>query len=243
MKKTNSIFIRSVKNLSHNEIQIEYTTHISAAQFKRANGERNKMFDLIKSIVAAEFAEDWKIQNQIQRMSYDEFARSRYDVLDQVRIIDSTLPGGAYNELRHVLVILKKYRDVQQGVANVVEAIQQGYLDEDAQENQLTRLVQRMFDKDAPWDPEAQGQSNWSGTSWGAEHNLRATHAIGNWFVEGYIESVKLRVFKNHSNVGIYIANYDGTWPDRYSHTFTVNDKEEFLECLKDYCTRPKETE
>ena len=202
----------------------------------KAQSTGTDMFGFLKEIVAAEFTEDWKEENQVKRMSYDDFAKSKYTVIFNSDL--QSIQSVAVKDLARVVKTLREYEERWQGIQNVTEAFQQMYLaaDQDEEQNQLTRMVERMFDKSTKWAPENQGQSNYSGICWGAEINFRSYTAIGNWFLEGYIEDVFIRVYKDHANLGIFSTFDKADWPDRYDDTFHVDDKAGFLKFLKDKC-------
>lgn len=192
------------------------------------------MFKFMKEIIAIEFCEDCKEENQVKRMSYDEFAKSKYWINADV----GPLQTVAVKDLCRVVDTIKKYAEQWQSIQNLTEAFQQMYLaaDQDEEQNQLSRLVDRMFDKSVKWAPENQGQSNYSGICWGAEINFRAYTAIGNWFLEGYIEDVFIRVYRDHANLGVFTTLDKSDWPEYYDDTFHVDDKAGFLKFLKDKC-------
>lgn len=194
------------------------------------------MFAFMKEIVAVEFASGLLEENKIKAMSYDEFAKSKYGINFNTDI--EPLHTVAVKDLKRVVETLKKYEDQWQGIQNLTEAFQQMYMvaDQDEEQNQLSRLVNRMFDKSVKWAPENQGQSNYSGICWGAEINFRAYTAIGNWFLEGYIEDVFIRVYKDHANLGVFTTLDKSDWPEHYDDTFHVDDKVGFLKFLKDKC-------
>ena len=192
------------------------------------------MFKFMKEIIAIEFCEDCKEENQVKRMSYDEFAKSKYWINADV----GPLQTVAVKDLCRVVDTIKKYSEQWQSIQNLTEAFQQMYLaaDQDEEQNQLSRLVDRMFDKSVKWAPENQGQSNYSGICWGAEINFRTYTAIGNWFLEGYIEDVLIRVYKDHAQIGVFTTFDKSDWPEYYDDTFHVDDKVGFLKFLKDKC-------
>lgn len=203
---------------------------------KVAQSVDTDMFGFMKEIIAAEFTEDAKEENQVKRMSYDEFAKSKYWI--SFNGVAEPLQTVAVKDLRRVVDTIKKYSEQWQAIQNVSEAFRQMYLaaDQDEEQNQLSRLVERMFDKSVKWEPSNQGQSNYSGICWGAEVNFRAYTAIGNWFLEGYIEDVIVRVYKDHANLGIFTTFDKANWPEHYDDTFHVEDKAGFLKFLKDKC-------
>lgn len=194
------------------------------------------MFGFMKEIVAIEFAGGLIEENKIKAMSYDEFAKSKYGIKFNIDL--EPLHTVAVKDLKRVIETLKKYEDQWQGIQNVTEAFQQMYMaaGQDEEQNQLTRLVDRMFDKELKWDAEAQTSGNWSGICWGAEVNIRSQHCIGNWFFQGYIEDLYIRVFKDHAGVGVYTTNDKTFWGDRYDQTFRVDDKAGFLKYIQQAC-------
>lgn len=215
--------------------KVRYMVGTNLAE-KVGQSTNTDMFRFMKEIVAAEFAADLIEENKIKAMSYDEFAKSKYGINFNTNI--EPLHTVAVKDLKRVVETLKKYEDQWQGIQNVTEAFQQMYLaaDQDEEQNQLTRLVDRMFDKSKNWTPENQGQSNYSGICWGAEMNFRAYHALGNWFLQGYIESTYYRVYKDHSNIGVVISTNRDEFSDRYTRTFNVGDKAGFLAWVKQTC-------
>ena len=194
------------------------------------------MFGFMKEIIAAEFTTDWKMENVVKRLSYDEFAKTVYGInfnadLEPVQTV-------AIKDLKRVVDTLKRYEDQWQSVQNLTEAFQQMYsaVDQDEEQNQLTRLIERMFDKEKVWDPNSQGQSNYAGMCWGAEVAFRSYNTLGNWFLQGHIECTYYRVFKDHSNIGVMVSSDRDSFPDRYTTTLNVNDKAGLLTLLKQSC-------
>lgn len=203
---------------------------------KVAQSTNTDMFAFMKEIIAAEFTEDWKEENQVKRMSYDEFAKSKYGVNFNADL--QPLQTVAVKDLKRVVETLKKYEEQWQGIQNVTEAFQQMYAtaEEDQEQNGITRLVERMFNTETKWDPDAQVGGSTGGIAWGAEFGIRTQHCIGNWFLQGHIEDTYIRVFKDHSNVGIYLSMDNKEWPDRYTQTFNVEDRAGFLKYLQEQC-------
>lgn len=92
-------------------------------------------------------------------------------------------------------------------------------------------LVKVMFEVDK-WDVGTQGMKNISGKAEGGEVSFRVCHAVGNHFVEGTLETAKIRIFKNQSSIQVYIQPRDGNWPD-FAATYNINDKEKFEDHLR----------
>lgn len=100
-------------------------------------------------------------------------------------------------------------------------------------ENCLTKLVDFMFDKNAVWDPEQQLQRNIVGKAHGAEVQLTVVHAVGNFFVKGYIGGRRLRIYKDHSTLQLYTTSFDVDFNmDRCTKSIPVHRQAEFEEWL-----------
>lgn len=96
----------------------------------------------------------------------------------------------------------------------------------------INHLMEVMFDREHTWDPETQGMKNISGKAEGGEVSFRVCHAVGNHFVEGNLETVKLRVFKTHSTIQAYVR-YDGNEWAGQPTTFNITDTKQFEEWLR----------
>lgn len=72
--------------------------------------------------------------------------------------------------------------------------------------NCLTKLVDSMFDYDRHALPEEQKQTSITGKAFDAEVGLRLTHALGNFFIEGFIGNTKIRITKTLNTVTIFTA-------------------------------------
>lgn len=205
---------------------------------RTARSVNTDMFAFVKELIAAEFCEDWKEENQVKAMSYDQFAKSKYGV--NFNADAQPLQTVAVKDLKRVVETLKKYEEQWQSIQNVTEAFQQMYAaaEEDQEQNGLTRLVDRMFNTETKWDPDAQVGGSTGGIAWGAEFGIRTQHCLGNWFLQGHIEDLYIRVFKSGSNIGIITTFDREEWSDRYDTTFNVEDKAGFLKYLKDTCER-----
>lgn len=70
----------------------------------------------------------------------------------------------------------------------------------------INSLLDKMFDDKLKLDPEAQGASKISGSAWDCSFEMRTVHAVGNWYMEGFIEAERFRVFKTPEEVKIYVA-------------------------------------
>lgn len=100
-------------------------------------------------------------------------------------------------------------------------------------ENCLTKLVDFMFDKNIAWDPEQQLQRNITGKAHGAEVQLTVIHAVGNFFVKGYVGGRRLRIYKDHSTLQIYTTNFDVDFDmSRCSKSIPVHRQAEFEDWL-----------
>lgn len=95
----------------------------------------------------------------------------------------------------------------------------------------ISALVKVMFESDA-WDPDMQGMKNISGKAEDGEVAFRICHAVGNFFVEGTLETVKVRIFKNHSSIQTYFHPQEGTWADT-PVTYNINYKDDFENHLR----------
>lgn len=95
----------------------------------------------------------------------------------------------------------------------------------------ISALVKVMFESDA-WDPDTQGMKNISGKAEDGEVAFRVCHAVGNFFVEGTLETVKVRIFKNHSSIQTYFHPQEGTWADT-PVTYNINYKDDFENHLR----------
>ena len=111
-------------------------------------------------------------------------------------------------------------------------------------ENCLTKLVDFMFDKNIAWDPEQQLQRNITGKAHGAEVQLTVIHAIGNFFVKGYVGARRIRIYKNHSTINIYATDFEVDFNmDRTVKTFMPYQQAEFEEWMIRLAKRQAELE
>ncbi|QYN79919.1 hypothetical protein PQD71_gp026 [Kosakonia phage Kc263] len=111
-------------------------------------------------------------------------------------------------------------------------------------ENCLTKLVDFMFDKNIAWDPEQQLQRNITGKAHGAEVQLTVIHAVGNFFVKGYIGGRRLRIYKDHSTLQIYTTDFNTDFDmDRCTKSIPVYRQAEFEEWLMRLAQRQAELE
>lgn len=199
------------------------------------------IFTTIKSMVAELTADDWEVASQINSLNQEDFSKKFRvqlppSLLVAPQLKDKPIPG-AVAALLQVVKSLDEKIARQEGIANLVEAIQ-----EDALENlnPISTLIDKMYDPGFGWHPESQGSTKVTGIAWGADYELRATHVIGNWYIEGWIGIMKMRVFKTHSTVQIYLTTMDVNKfnTDRCDLNFSVHKKEEFFEWIKDLAKR-----
>lgn len=204
--------------------------------------QSNAIFSTIKSMVAELVSTDWKDANQIKNLSREEFSKKFMiqipDAFKAAGVVkDGIIPWPPIVEFLQVVKSLDEKIARQEGIANLVEAIQ-----EDALENlnPISTLIDKMYDPGFGWHPESQGSTKITGIAWGADYELRATHVIGNWYIEGWIGIMKMRVFKTHSTVQIYLTTMDVNKfnTDRCDLNFSVHKKEEFFEWIKDLAKR-----
>lgn len=100
-------------------------------------------------------------------------------------------------------------------------------------ENCLTKLVDFMFDKNVAWDPEQQLQRNITGKAHGAEVQLTVIHAVGNFFVKGYVGNRRIRIFKTHSTINIHAASMEENFDmDHLTKSFMPYEQAEFEDWL-----------
>ncbi|AEV89636.1 hypothetical protein OBP_199 [Pseudomonas phage OBP] len=232
-KQRKTVYITHASAPHEDRLIIKLSSSEAAVQ---GSCKASEIFPTIKSLVAELFAEDWKVANQINRMDREEFA-SKYHLgfTPTVRpeFKDDFLVPRPLRILAELIDALQNKEDRQEGVAAVVEALA-GEAKED--DNPISDVIEKMFDtRDFAWAVAAQGQCKASGKAWGAEYELRFTHAVGNWYVEGYVGTMKMRIFKTHSTIQIYLTTMDCNQFDmsRCDVNLSVHDKFGFRDWIK----------
>lgn len=95
----------------------------------------------------------------------------------------------------------------------------------------ISALVKVLFETDA-WDVDLQGMKNISGKAEDGEVSFRVCHAVGSFFVDGSLETTKIRIFKKLSSVQLYIKPVDGVWSD-FAATYNDDGKKDFENHLR----------
>lgn len=96
----------------------------------------------------------------------------------------------------------------------------------------ISALMEVMFDPTRTWAPDTQGMKSVSGKAEGGEVTFRVCHAIGNHYVEGNLETVKLRIFKTINTIQVYLRYPEKDWGSD-SVTFNISEKEKLEEYLR----------
>lgn len=194
------------------------------------------LFELLINATAELLADDWKVANQIKRLSRDGF-KERYAITVEDR-------AGFGVDVRDYINILLGFghQEEKSGIPGLVDYIQEHPELLVEETNFISMLINDMYDNVRTWDPEKQGQSNCSSRAWGTEFNLRVSHAVGNYFVEGYVGGLKIRMFKTASGVQLYCVPIDTgeAFGDRCDYTFPSSKKDLLLAWFKEVCKESK---
>lgn len=234
-KKITNIVIVGIKPVHEDRMVIKLSDGVTVVQGSTTPAN---IFPTIKSLVAVLVAEDWKVAGQINRMDRDDFIK-KFHLINEVESVgyDGTEPPRVLKELDIVLKSLSDREDKKEGIENLATAMVQESIEDD---NLLSNLIKEMYNRDIAWKPESQGYSKVTGKAWGAEFELRCTHAVGNWYVEGWVGVMNIRIFKNHSGVQIYLTTGSvDTFPtDRCDISLSVNDMGPMFDWFKSLAQR-----
>lgn len=88
-------------------------------------------------------------------------------------------------------------------ILNFLSSIQGNGVKKDS----LGTMIELIFNNKIQWNPEMQIQRNISGrTDAGHECQFKVSHVLGNFFVEGWLDTIKIRIFKTHASIQVYTA-------------------------------------
>ena len=200
------------------------------------SNRHQNLFELLTNATAELMAYDWKVANQIKRLGRDGF-KERY----VVKLEDFSIVGDDVRDYVDILLSFG-HQEEKSGIPALVDYIQEHPELLVEETNFISMLINDMYDNVRAWDPEKQGQSNCSSRAWGTEFNLRVSHAVGNYFVEGYVGGLKVRLFKTASGVQLYCVPMDSGegFGDRCDYTFPSSKKDLLLAWFKEVCKESK---